>query len=77
MLAGKYLYRVELDTTSDITEFVRIASGIPGRVTLVSDGKRINAKSMLGVLYAKIAWNEIYVECDKDCWWELRRFIEE
>ena len=77
MLAGKYLYKIELDTSADIVEFVKTAAGIDGKVTLVSGNVRINAKSVLGVLYAKMAWNDIYVESEKDCWWELRRFIEE
>lgn len=76
MLAGKYLYKVELDTTADITEFVKIASRLPGKVTLISGGMRINAKSVLGVLYAKMAWNDIYVESESDCWWELRKFMD-
>lgn len=77
MVSGKYLYKVCLDTTADIAEFVKIASRIDGNVWLVSESTRVNGKSMLGVLYAKVAWDKIFVECDTDCWWELRKFIEE
>ena len=77
MLAGKYLYRIHLDTTADVSEFVRLASKLSGKVTLVCGSKRINAKSIFGVLYAKVAWDDVYVESENDCWWELRKFIEE
>lgn len=77
MVSGKHLYKVNLDTSADISEFVRTASKIDGEVAVISGTKRLNAKSIFGVLYAKVAWNDIYVECEKDCWWELRRFIEE
>jgi len=76
MLAGKYLYKVELNTTADITEFVKIASRIPGKVTLISGNVRVNAKSILGVLYAKMKWDDIYVESESDCWYEIRKFMD-
>ena len=77
MVSGKYLYRVSLDTAASITEFVRVASGVKGKVSIVSGDKRINAKSILGVLYAKVAWDDIFVESETDIWWEIRKFIEE
>lgn len=74
---GRYLYRINLVTGSDVLEFVKIASHINGKVWLVSGNKRLSAKSVLGVHLARMAWNEIYVESDTDCFFELRRFIEE
>lgn len=74
---GRYLYRINLVTGSDVLEFVKIASHIDGKVWLVSGNKRLSAKSVLGVHLARMAWNEIYVESDTDCFFELRRFIEE
>ena len=73
---GKYLYKINLVTGSDVNEFVRIASHLEGRVCLVSGGKRLSAKSILGVHLARMTWNDIYVESDNDCSFELRRFIE-
>ena len=77
MVSGKYLYKINLDTSADVAEFVRTVCKINGDVHILSGSKRLNAKSIFGVLYAKVAWNDIYVESNKDCWWELRRFIEE
>ncbi len=77
MVSGKYLYKVNLDTAAKVNEFVKAASKVEGSVSIVSGTKRINAKSFLGVLYAKVAWDNIYVECEKDCWWEFHSFIEE
>lgn len=74
---GRYLYKINLVTGSDVLEFVKIASHIDGKVWLVSGNKRLSAKSVLGVHLARMAWNEIYVESDTDCFFELRRFIEE
>ncbi len=74
---GRYLYRINLVTGSDVLEFVRIASHIDGKVWVVSGDKRLSAKSILGVHLARMAWNEIYVESETDCFFELRKFIEE
>jgi hypothetical protein len=74
---GRYLYRINLVTGSDVLEFVKIASRIDGKVWLVSGNKRLSAKSVLGVHLARMAWNEIYVESETDCFFELRKFIED
>lgn len=73
----KYLYKINLDTGADVTRFNRICSHMSGKVTLVSGNKRINAKSLLGVTLAKMAWDEIWVEADNDCYFELRDFMAE
>ncbi|MGM9637737.1 MAG: HPr family phosphocarrier protein [Eubacteriales bacterium] len=74
---GKYLYKINLVTGSDVAEFVKIASHIDGKVWLVCGDKRLSAKSILGVHLARMAWNEIYVESENDCFFELRKFIED
>ncbi len=74
---GKYLYKINLVTGSDVNEFVKAASRIEGKLCIVSGGKRLNAKSILGVHLARMTWNEIYLESDSDCSFELRRFIED
>ncbi|MBO5778935.1 MAG: hypothetical protein J6R82_05155 [Clostridia bacterium] len=73
----KYLYKINLDTGADVARFNRIASHISGKVMLVSGNRRLNAKSFLGVHLARMAWDEIWVECDSDCYFELREFIAE
>lgn len=71
----KYLYRIRLDNTSDVIEFNKAATRIPGKVYLVNGNRRLNAKSFLGVHLAKLSWDEIYVECEDNCRFELRKFI--
>ena len=39
--------------------------------------RRLSANSILGVYLAKVAWDEIYVEADYDCYFEFRKFIVE
>jgi len=73
---SKYLYKVELVTTSDILEFTKIACKCKSDVTLVNGKHRLNAKSFLGVTLAKISWNEMYVETEFDCYFEFEKFIK-
>jgi hypothetical protein len=73
---SKYLYKVELVTTSDILEFTKIACKCKGDVTLVNGKHRLNAKSFLGVTLAKISWNEMYVESEFDCYFDFEKFIK-
>ncbi len=73
----KYLYKVELVTNSDVLEFNKIATQFKGKVYLVNGNKRLNAKSFLGVHLAKIAWDEIYIESDENCYFDFRKFIAE
>lgn len=74
---SKYLYKINLDTGSDVAKFNRIASRMQGKVTLVSGNKRLNAKSILGVHLARVAWDEIWVESEYDCYFEFRDFMAE
>ena len=71
----KYLYKIELPTTTDVVEFNKAATRIPGKVYLVNGDKKLNAKSFLGVHLARLSWDEIYVECEGNCRYELRKFI--
>ena len=75
--AYKYMYRVELVTGSDVLEFAKLASRAEGKVYVVSGDRRLSANSVLGVYLAKVAWNEIYVEADYDCYFDFRKFIVE
>lgn len=74
---SKYLYKINLDTGADVAKFNRIASHLEGKVSVVSGNKRINAKSILGVHLARVAWDEIWVECDYDYYFEFREFMAE
>lgn len=75
---SKYLYKIELVTASDVAEFNKIATKCNGNVYIVNGAngrKKLNAKSFLGVHLARMAWNEIYVETDFDCYFEFEKFI--
>lgn len=73
---SKYLYKVELVTTSDILQFTKIAGKCKGDVYLVNGKHRLNAKSFLGVTLAKISWDEMYVETEFDCYFDFEKFIK-
>ena len=75
--AYRYLYRVNLDTGADVLEFTKIATRAEGKVYLVSGDRKLSANSILGVYLAKVAWHEIYIEADYDCYFEFRKFIVE
>ncbi len=59
--------RIELNTMTDVTDFVGAVTKHPGQVYL-SDGKRqqICAKSQLGAVLAKMEWDEIYCVSEED-----------
>jgi hypothetical protein len=70
-----YRYRIALDTTADVLEFNRIANKIKGDVLLTGEDMNLNAKSFIGVHMARIAWDELYVESDTDCYHDFEKFI--
>ena len=66
--------RIELDTLSDVREFVTIATSIPAPVHLVSDNFRVSAKSLLGAMYT-MEWAEVWCECDEDIYSKIEKFV--
>ena len=58
--------RIELDTMSDVTEFVSTVTAIHDHQVFLTDGKhqQVAAKSQLGAVFAKMEWEEIYCVCD-------------
>ena len=74
----KYKYKVELDTMSDVREFVAAATKCGTKVTLRAGNFTANAQSLLGVALArKIDWNDLIIESDRDYYGEFRKFIVE
>ena len=73
--AQTYLYRVVLDTVSDVNAFNRAATACKGEVYLVGENMKINAKSLLGAHMARVARDELYVEADFDCYHAFEKFI--
>lgn len=86
-------YHIELNTSSDIVEFIDVCSKIPFEVTVKGKDENggdwsLSAKSFLCVLVMSAHlqnrqkqmahnadWNTIYVECDKDIYSLISKFV--
>lgn len=66
--------RIELDTLSDVREFVNIATSVAVPVHLVSEHFRVSAKSLLGAMYT-MEWAEVWCECDEDIYNKIEKFV--
>lgn len=66
--------KVELETMSDVSEFVAITSQVEEPVYLVGDGFKVSAKSLLGAVYT-MEWSEVWCECSKDIYYRIHRFV--
>lgn len=73
----RYRDRIYLETESDIVDFISCVTPL-GCPVVVTDGEgmRVNAKSMLGMLYA-MTFSEMWCECDKDIYMYIRDFCAE
>ena len=71
--------RIQLETLTDVKDFVQICSSLPAgfRIQLVdeSGNQRINATSLLGTL-STIEWKEIYIESKEDIYKEIQKFVK-
>jgi hypothetical protein len=70
------MYRINLITTSDITEFTNICQKIDGKVELFckKTGYRVSGKSLLGCL-AAMEFEEVYVDSDKDIYNKIEKWV--
>ena len=67
---------IRLDTITEINELVNIASSIEGRVTIEDgNGHCVNAKSLLGVMYASGEFERKYIVSERDITYAILRFI--
>lgn len=68
--------KIRLDTLKDINRFAGIAAKINDDiiVTNAHGNYRVNAKSILGLMYA-IEWNDIYLETKTDHYSAFSEFI--
>ena len=59
--------QVRLDTQKDVADFVGLATSINVPVYLEDGtGFRANAKSLMGAMYGKVEFNELYVLSEYD-----------
>ncbi len=72
--------KINLDTQSDVLEFCKIVSDLPGEVRIVGmdNGQQVsvNAKSLLGLLYSQ-TWNDIWCESENDIYSSISKFSAE
>lgn len=67
-------HKIDLITTSDIVEFVNIATSEAGTVKLVDDsGFCVNGKSLLGAM-ATVEWNSLYCVSENDIYSKISKF---
>lgn len=67
--------KIRLDTLSDAKEFVEIAKTLPGQIVIRdATGMRVNAKSLLGMLYA-MEFEELYCESENDIYSHIEKFV--
>ena len=71
-----YKHKIELITTSDIQEFVKITKNVKGEVKLIDgNGFCVNGKSLLGAV-AAIEWNSLYCISEDDIYFQIKRFCK-
>jgi phosphotransferase system HPr-like phosphotransfer protein len=59
--------KVILDTQRDISEFVHLATSIDEEIYLEDGtGLKVNAKSLMGVMYGTSEFKDLYVISDND-----------
>lgn len=66
--------KVALETMSDVSEFVAIASKVKEPVVLVGEDFKVSAKSLLGALYT-MEWQEVWCECEVDIYNKISKFV--
>jgi hypothetical protein len=73
----KYRDKIRLETESDIVNFIAMVTPLRCQVVVTDgEGMRVNAKSMLGMLYA-MTFSEMWCECDQDIYMLIREFCVE
>ena len=72
---NKYVYKINLANAGEIREFTKIAANCPYDVYVVNGRHRLNAKSYLGVILARVSWDEMSIESEEDCYFAFEKFI--
>lgn len=71
--------KIRLDTDSSAVKLVELASQLNEKATLTDgNGMVVAAKSLLGTMYAKFEFNEIWLETENEHYFMFKDFaIEE
>lgn len=69
-----FKHKIELVTTADIMDFVRIATEEAGDVRLIDgNGFCVNGKSLLGAM-ATVEWKSLYCESENDIYAKIQKY---
>ena len=69
-----YINKINLVTSADMQEFVRIATAENGEVKLIDgNGFCVNGKSLLGAM-ATVEWKSLYCESENDIYLKIKKF---
>lgn len=67
--------KINIDTLSKINSFVAICSKLDCKVDLVDgNGYRVSGKSLMGAV-ATMEWSDVYAECERDIYAEIKEFV--
>ena len=67
--------KINIDTLSKINALVAVCSQLDCKVNLVDgEGYCVSAKSLMGAV-ATMDWNNVYVECERDIYTDIREFV--
>ena len=70
--------KIRLDTDSDAVKLVGIASKLKENITLTDgNGLCVSAKSLLGTMYVRFEFSEIWLETENEHYHMFRDFVVE
>lgn len=70
--------KIRLETDSDAVKLVGIASRIKENITLTdNNGLCVSAKSLLGAMYVRFEFNEIWLETENEHYFAFKDFVVE
>ena len=70
--------KIRLDTDSSAVKLVELASQLNEKATLTDgNGMVVAAKSLLGTMYARFGFNEIWLETENEHYFMFKEFVVE
>lgn len=69
--------KIVIDTMAAATKLAAIANSVDAKVTISdNNGMRVNAKSLIGALYA-MEFDDVWIESDVDIYDKIKEFVAE
>ena len=71
-----FRWKIRLDTLTETNDFLFETNKVEEEVYIRS-GQHLctSAKSALGCHMARIEWNNLICECERDIYWQIQRFV--